>query len=99
MDFIKQKMIGNANINYMVDVSLEEGDDEITKHLILNYKAKPSLYAKQMAEINGYIKLAKFVETFCELRNNVSIASVHCKINDKHGINWNYCIPEQFHFI
>lgn len=45
----------------------------------------PSLYAKQMAEINGYINLAKFVESFYPLRNNVSIFDVHCRMDNKKG--------------
>ena len=97
MDFIKEKMTNTANFNYMVDISLEEGNDKMTKYLI-NSGARPSLYAKQMAEVNGHTKLAKFVETFYPLRNDVSIASVHCRIRNGTR-NWDSCIPEEFRFI
>lgn len=99
MDFIRGKMEGRINTNFMVDVSLEEGDDKMTRHLISNYGAQPSLYAKQMAEINGHTKLAKLVETFYPLRNNVSIAHVHRRMDGKGRTTWADCVPEQYRFI
>jgi hypothetical protein len=95
MDYIWGKIGKKSGItNYMVDVSLEEGDEKMAKYLIAHYDARPSLYAKQMAEINGHIKLAKLIESLYPLRNSTSIFNVHWSA--KAG--WNQCIPHQYQF-
>ena len=99
MNFVKEKLDGKINANYMVDVSLEEGDGEMTKYLIHKFDAKPSLYAKQMAEINGHITLAKEIESYYELRNAVSIAHVHRKMGKDKKMRWSDCIPLEYQFL
>jgi hypothetical protein len=98
MDMMKGKIDGKINTNMMVDISLENGDEEMTKYLLTKYDAKPSLYAKQMAEINGHIKLAKEIESVYGLRNNVSIKHVHWTMDENKNMCWNECIPLEYRF-
>lgn len=96
MESFRNKKI---NTDYAVDVSLEEGNEKMTKYLLSIYNAKPSLYAKQMAEVNGHIQLAKYVESLFPLRNQISIANVHRKIDANKQFKWNGNIPQQYQFI
>ena len=77
-----------------IDVSLEEGDMELFKYFLNDCKLLPSLYAKQMANINGHHSLITYLEVWgTPLRNSVSIMQVH--YNAKTGV-WADCIPEEY---
>lgn len=81
--------------NLFVDSALEDGKDEMTKFLISEFKCEPSLYAKQMAQINGHHSLALWTEVYGKLRNNTDIKSVHYN----HKLNsWNSVIPEEYRY-
>lgn len=96
---IIHSQLNNANLYYLVDVSLEEGDKGMTQFLINNLNAQPSLYAKQMAEINGHVELAKYVESFGTFRNQASIASVHRRRGKDGNVRWSECIPFKYQFV
>lgn len=96
---IHNKLGNEANLYYFVDVSLEEGDKEMTQFLINKLNAQPSLYAKQMAEINGHSELAKYVDHFGTFRNQTSIASVHRRRDKDGNIRWSECIPLKYQFL
>lgn len=77
-----------------IDVSLEEGDMELFKYFLNDCKLQPSLYAKQMANINGHHSLITYMEVMgTVLRNSVNIMQVH--YNAKTGV-WADCIPEEY---
>lgn len=82
------------NTTFSVDISLENGDYEMFKYLVNNFNAHPSLYSKQMANINGHNQLITFMESMnVPLRNDIGIYQVH--YNVKKG-SWNECIPNSF---
>ena len=77
-----------------IDVSLEEGDMELFKYFLNDCKLQPSLYAKQMANINGHKSLITYMEVMgTVLRNSVNIMQVH--YNAKTRV-WADCIPEEY---
>lgn len=82
-----QGKLSTGQCNLFVDISLEEGNDSMTKFLINHFGCQPSLYAKQMAQINGHDKLALWAESHGILRNHTSYKSVH----------YNYKRLEQLH--
>lgn len=82
---------------YMIDEATENGNMEMVKFLTFNYNKKPSLYAKQMAEINGHKTMSLWIDKFAGIRNNVDISSVHRK-HTKDGVKWSDIIPEAFRF-
>lgn len=87
---------GLAMSNMFIDVSLDEGDMELFKFFLNECKLKPSLYAKQMASINGHHSLITYLEAMrTPLRNDVSINQVHYNFKTKE---WSDCIPEEYRF-
>ena len=82
------------NTNLFIDSALEDGNDKMTKLLVCKYNAAPSLYAKQMAHINGHHKLVFWMDAFTKTRNDTGINIVHKHV--KNG--WNECIPEEYRF-
>jgi hypothetical protein len=75
----------------LVDIALDNGNDDMTRYLITEHGCKPSLYAKQIAVINGNLKLASFVDFSGTLRSNTGIISVHWGLN-----GWHDCIPQEY---
>lgn len=90
---------------YHIDISLEEGREEMTKFLIAEFGCVPSLYAKQMALVNRHIGLCMWVDEHLSSvdaenknnnsnkRNDTGISKVHLKIKDKK-LCWDDSIPE-----
>ena len=88
----------DQNFYCYVDIALEEGKEDLVKFLVMNFKdaAAYSLYAKQMAMINGHLKLALWVEKFGILRNNkIDIRTVHYNYDTR---SWDSCIPESYQY-
>lgn len=87
---------------YHIDISMEEGREEMTKFLIVEFGCVPSLYAKQMALVNRHIGLCMWVDEHLSSvgaenknnkRNDTGISKVHLKIKDKK-LCWDESIPE-----
>lgn len=75
----------------LLDMALQEGWTELVKYLVLVKGEKPSLYAKQMAIINGHIAIAFWLdERKIECGDRQTIYDVHYKDNGQ----WAECIPE-----
>jgi len=91
----KYEHIPNFYCNIFVDTALEEGNSDMTKLLVNNFKCRPSLYAKQMAHVNGHHKLAFWTETYGQQRNDTDIKTVHYNHKTK---TWNNSIPEEFRY-
>lgn len=87
----------DQNFYSYVDIALEEGKEDFVKFLVMNFKdaAAYSLYAKQMAMINGHIKLALWVEKFGVLRNKIDIHKVHYNYETR---SWASCIPKSYQY-
>lgn len=90
--------IPSSRDEYFIDVALEEGNKDVY-NFFANRNVKPSLFANQMARINGYNKLANEVESYTDYRNKVNIKSVY-NTYDRYNktMNWNYIIPNDFRF-
>ena len=90
------------NFNYMksgpcnlfIDSSLEDGNEDMAKFLVKEFQCQPSLYAKQMAHINGHHSLAFWADTFATQRNNVNIHTVH----HRYKTGWTNTVPEEFRY-
>ena len=84
--------------NYYIDIALEEGN--LNKvNFFLDKGAKPSLFANQMARINGYNKLANQMDTMTDFRNKASVYSVYRNYDRSNKkMNWNPIVPEDFKF-
>lgn len=92
---LKNILKGTLNITMFVDTSLEEGDGDMFKFLVNEYGEEPSLYAKQMAHINGHHSLVTWIETMgISLRNNIGIANVHYKNGQ-----WSDYVPKSYQFV
>jgi len=82
---------------YHIDVATEEGDFEMVKYLVTNHKCQPSLYAKQMAHINGNSNIVFWLDANSTQRNKTTIDKVHKRFNRCEGTwIWNKMIPTQF---
>lgn len=92
---LKQYKMPQGYCNLFVDSSLEDGNETMTKFLINQFKCQPSLYAKQMAQINGHQKLSLWVESYGTLRNNTNIKSVHYNYKSDQ---WSQMIPEEYRY-
>lgn len=66
--------------DYYIDTAFEEGKEKVAKFL-LEKGIRPSLYSKQIGEINGHKDLVKFFEKNYKLRNYIDIRAVHCHID------------------
>lgn len=87
--------------NYMIDVSVENGDVEMASFLMSECDVCPSLYAVQMAFIDGNHKTGHMALSTChnKLRNEKSIKTVHHNYK-KNGRNkyWSNCIPQSHQY-
>ncbi len=86
--------LSQGQCNMFVDSALEDGKSDMVKYLVSRYECQPSLYAKQMAHVNGHHSLASWTEEFAIQRNNTSIRTVHYR--PKTG--WNKVIPEKYRY-
>lgn len=88
-----------GNGNYYIDKAIEEGNIEMVKFLVNEFNCQPSLYAKQMANINGHTSLLTWIDTYATQRNNIGIDSVHRRFNKTQGkFIWSDCIPTQYRY-
>ena len=77
--------------NVQIDVALENGDFP-TFYALYSQGVQPSLYAVQMAKING-VNFASDVR----VRNSIGIEHVHRKWNKSiGGWEWDNVIPMSF---
>jgi hypothetical protein len=85
--------------NYFIDVALEEGKMDIV-NFFLNKGAKPSLYANQMARINGFSLLANQIDSLTDFRNKVNVKDVYWKYDRLNKtMYWsNPLIPNEFKY-
>jgi len=98
-DFFNLKLQGNGYFH--VDVSIEEGNEKMAKFLVQEFGAQPSLYAKQMAHVNGHSNLSFWMDKYAQQRNNIGIDSVHKRFDgSKSGMGWFWSesIPEKFRY-
>ena len=59
----------------------------------------PSLYAKQMANINGHVSLVNWIDTYTTQRNDIGIDSVHRRFDKNKGVfSWSECIPMEYRY-
>lgn len=80
-----------------IDIATENGNIELVKDLYANYNIKPSLYAKQMALINGYTKMVMYIENNIGVRNKVNIDMVHKKYNNStKTFEYDEIVPNRF---
>lgn len=85
--------------NWLLDESIIAGNLFLVKILIKKYRAKYSKYAKQMAIINGNIKVALYVDTFGTESSDISLYSMHNKYcNDKKIFIWDDIVPSEYQF-
>jgi hypothetical protein len=94
--FFNEDLKINTNLESVIDISIENGNFPMVEYLI-NRGIKYSLYAKQMAMINGFYKIVLYVETFGKMRNNIGIDKIHRK-HVKNGFVWSDCIPIEYQF-
>lgn len=85
---------------YYIDVATEEGNTNMAKFLASEFKCQPSLYAKQMAHINGHSTLTFWLDAYTKQRNDTPISTVHRPYNtQKKAFQWNDAIPEKFRYV
>jgi hypothetical protein len=85
--------------NYFIDVALEEGKiDKV--NFFLNKDVKPSLYANQMARINGHNILANQIDSLTDFRNKVNVKNVYWNYDRSNKtMYWsNPSIPNEFKY-
>ena len=82
---------------YKLDVAVESGDFETTKHLILEHHLCPSLYAVQQSFIQGNARTGNFALAHCfnTLRSGTDLKKVHYNYKTN---KWNECIPENYRY-
>jgi hypothetical protein len=80
-----------------IDIAVDEGRTEDAKQIYKKYNVKPSLYAKQMALVNGFPATNLWVDTI-GVRNQTGIDTVHEICTKDNGFQWSSAIPEQFRF-
>ena len=104
-DFNKLEQLYNENknnisIQELIDEAVENNDFEMLKFLSFHLNKnnldenKPSLYAKQMAHINGYHGIAHFIDEFVGCRNNIGIYTLHYDLEE----GWRDIIPENHRY-
>jgi len=96
MKTFKNKFDQNmAILNYCIDESVEEGNIEIAKFLVLEFKTKPSLYAKEMAMVNKHFDLIQWINSNVNgTRNQTGISGIHRKFDKNCGtFIWPEWIP------
>jgi exoribonuclease II len=81
-----------------MDISVEEGKKDMVK-FFMSKEVQPSLFALQMAKINGHDNLVMDVESYCRLRNNVHIKNVYYLYDRLNkSFTWNDIIPLKFRY-
>jgi hypothetical protein len=88
------KHIPEIKCNSFVDYSIETGNVDMAKFLINTYNCKPSLYAKQMANINGHKSLVSWTNENSTQRDTPDIKSVY--YSAKSG--WDNRIPVEYRY-
>ena len=88
-----------ANGNYHIDKAIEEGNITMAKFLVSKLNCQPSLYAKQMATINGHTSLVTWIDTHTTQRNDIGIANVHRRFDKlSRRFTWSDCIPIEYQY-
>jgi hypothetical protein len=88
------KIISPMQCGMFIDTSLESGNAEMAKFLVTDFKCQPSLYAKQMAHVNGHHSLSLWMDSYATQRNDTDIKTVHYR--PKSG--WSPHIPEKYRY-
>lgn len=98
LENMEKYFVNSPKNNFYIDISLEDGNTDIV-NFFLNKGVKPSLFANQIAKINGYNDLANKIESYYGYRNMVNIKNVYYTFDrtDKKMI-WNPIIPQEFRF-
>ena len=95
-ELTKIKPLTPTQCNMFVDSSLEEGNEQMAKFLVNEQKCVPSLYAKQMAHVNGHHKLSFWMDAYAtNTRNGPDIKTVHYNYKQNQ---WANCIPEEYRY-
>ena len=77
---------------FKLDVAIEEGDISTVR---MYKSAGYSLYAKQMAMVNGHDDVINYITQFSKQRNASGVVPVHYRPNRATGKwEWDDCIPE-----
>src|SRR5439155_14756399 len=102
MKFLKDKFqlsLPCFNGAFHIDVSVEEGNEMMAKFLVKEFNCQPSLYAKQMAHINGHHGLVFWMDNFSQQRNYIGIHNVHRRYDFKtKKMLWNNIIPLNYQY-
>ncbi len=64
---------------YLIDIATEEGDMATLKRIYREFGIKPSLYAKQISQINGHNEIVMYIDEHIGTRNTISVKKVHGK--------------------
>lgn len=99
-NFIKmdQNFQPNNRNNFYLDVALEEGKDKIVEYFIQK-GYQPSLFANQMARLNGHTGLSNRIESYGGYRNKINIKDVFYTYDRKmKSIYWSPVIPVEHRF-
>jgi hypothetical protein len=90
--------VPSSRDNYFIDIALDEGNKDVY-NFFANRNVKPSLFANQMARINGYNQLASEVESYTDFRNKVSVKDIYYKYDRTNkSMRWNPYVPNEFRF-
>jgi hypothetical protein len=96
INLTKIQPLTDVQCNMFVDVALEDGNEKMAKFLVNDEKCVPSLYAKQMAHVNGHHKLSFWMDAYSpNTRNGPDIKTVHYNYKQK---TWNNHIPEEYRY-
>jgi hypothetical protein len=81
------------NDYFKLDIAIENGDLETVR----KYKdAGYSLYAEQMAIINGHGHIVDYINKHSTQRNNTGVVHVHSRYDKSTGKRiWDSCVPVQ----
>lgn len=96
MEELKNLLSDNQITNYLVDVSLENGDEIMVKYLIRNFASYPSVCAIETAISNGHLALAKLVNSYYKFRNKLALLLKHPDLTEDMRNNFNKEIAEKF---
>jgi hypothetical protein len=81
------------NDYFKLDVAIENGD---LKTVIMYKDTGYSLYAEQMAIINGHAHVVSYINRHLTRRNSTGVVHVHSRYDKKSGKRvWDDCVPVQ----
>jgi hypothetical protein len=84
--------------NYYLDISLENGNTSLI-NFFLAKGIQPSLFANQMARINGFHNIANYIDSCTNFRNNINIKNIYYNYNKNHKkFYWDPIIPHEYRF-